>query len=405
MYLLRFLEKAANQATDPAANAVGVEYRLACSGELYNRRVQTFDWRKSDATCLLLRTPFELFVASKPFSAYPQELCARLTISYVTEEQTVGNVPSTGLFLPDEDVMEDLCSILSLLSRRLIAPVGKTRLRNKDEDPPLGSYTLDVPMPILSFPRFAVWNQRPIGVLTSMEGQRVIDNSPPPVGVDPQALSGFLSSLPNLPSSVEIIYASRLYRTALELIESRADIAYQLLISTVESQAAAAFPDYEPSDHEKLETQPTLQQQAKEFGLGDEKAKQLVLEACKGQHWLKRKFKKFLLDFVTPEVLVGKDRVFLVPEHLCPPSEDFPKVFGRIYDARSGNLHGALPFPRSVGIGVSPLINWRQLPINWLKRDEVPPVAWFERAVSLAVRGFLKERGISAAEPFIEYGA
>ena len=40
------------------------------------------------------------------------------------------------------------------------------------------------------------------------------------------------------------------------------------------------------------------------------------------------------------------------------------------------------------GTGVSPWINARQLPVNWLTRDEVPPVAWLERAVSLAVRVF-----------------
>ena len=124
---------------------------------------------------------------------------------------------------------------------------------------------------------------------------------------------------------------------------------------------------------------------------GDEKAKQLVLEACKGERWLKKKFKKFLLDFVAPEVLVAKDRLFLVPEHLCPTKDDLPKVLGRIYDARSGNLHRALPFPRSVSIGVNPWINPRDLP--WLTQDKVPPVAWFERAVSLAIRGFLSERG------------
>lgn len=182
MYLLEFLEKASNQTNKPGGDTVGVEYRLACSGELYNRRVQTFDWRKSDATRLLLKTPLELFVASQPFSAYPQELCARLTLGYVTEKKADQSASSTSIFLPDEDVIEDLCSILSLLSRRLIAPVGKTRVRYRDEDPPLGSYTLDVPMPILSFPRFAVWNRRPLSVLTSMEGQRVVDNTRRPWG-------------------------------------------------------------------------------------------------------------------------------------------------------------------------------------------------------------------------------
>jgi hypothetical protein len=143
----------------------------------------------------------------------------------------------------------------------------------------------------------------------------------------------------------------------LELIESRPDISYQLLISTVESLADVAFGDYEPEQSEKLATQVAVQQRARGFGLAEEQVTQLALDACKGQRWLKRKFKKFVLEFASLEELGVKDRVFLVPEHLCPPKEDVPKALGRIYDARSGNLHIASPFPKTVGIGTSPSAN------------------------------------------------
>ena len=86
MYLLRFLEAASTLTANSDAGPVGVEYRLACSGEFYNRRVETFDWRKSDITRVLLRGPFELFVASQPFDSYPQELCMRLNLAVVTEQ-------------------------------------------------------------------------------------------------------------------------------------------------------------------------------------------------------------------------------------------------------------------------------------------------------------------------------
>ncbi len=121
-----------------------------------------------------------------------------------------------------------------------------------------------------------------------MEGQRVVDNTRRPWGWTRKHFPHFYQPSQTSLVPIEIIYASRLYRTALELIESRADIAYQLLISTVELLAAVTFQDYEPADHEKLKTHAALQQRAKEFGLGDEKAKQLVLEACKGERWLKK---------------------------------------------------------------------------------------------------------------------
>jgi hypothetical protein len=70
MYLLQFLETAPSRAAAAAPEAVDIEYRLACSGELFNRKVITGDWRKSDITRVLLRTPLELFVNSQPFDAY-----------------------------------------------------------------------------------------------------------------------------------------------------------------------------------------------------------------------------------------------------------------------------------------------------------------------------------------------
>ena len=73
MYLLQFLADTASHA-----GGVDVEYRLACSGELCNRKVRTFDHTKSDASRILLREPLELFVVGHPFDKYPQELCVRL---------------------------------------------------------------------------------------------------------------------------------------------------------------------------------------------------------------------------------------------------------------------------------------------------------------------------------------
>ncbi len=103
MYLLEFLEKASNQTNKPGGDTVGVEYRLACSGELYNRRVINFlDWAEErDAT--RLGCSKRLWNCSWPASrspAYPQELCARLTLGYVTEKKADQSASSTSIFLP-----------------------------------------------------------------------------------------------------------------------------------------------------------------------------------------------------------------------------------------------------------------------------------------------------------------
>ena len=115
MFLLQFLEKARDQG-GTVPGGIGVEYRLACSGELYNRRVLAPDWRKSDITRVLLRLPFELFVASQPFSSYPQEICVRIVVDQVTErEEDSTGILHISTFLPDEEIVEDLCSLLTLL--------------------------------------------------------------------------------------------------------------------------------------------------------------------------------------------------------------------------------------------------------------------------------------------------
>jgi hypothetical protein len=87
MHLVEYLKGVQRADSGSTREMVEVEYRLACSGELYDRRVVTADWRKSDITRILLREPFELFAASHPFDDYPQELCARLKLSYVTEPE------------------------------------------------------------------------------------------------------------------------------------------------------------------------------------------------------------------------------------------------------------------------------------------------------------------------------
>jgi hypothetical protein len=402
MYVLRFLEKAPNDNTEPP-EAVHVEHRLACSGELYNRTILTSDWRKSDATRILLQAPFELFVASQPFADYPQELCVRLTLSYVTEQTSAENCTFNQIFLPDEDVIEDLCSLLSLLSRRLIAPVAKTREQH-NAGPALGSYGTDIPTPILRRSRVAVWKKRPATVITEMRRHQLIDNDPPPVGVDPGALAEILKKLAALAVAKEIVHASRLYRTALELIESRPDIAYQLLISTVEAFASLVLADYEPEHSVKIDTKRTVYKHALKYGLSQQQANHLTLLACQGMGWSKRKFIKFLADRVSPSALAQKDRVFLIPQHLCPPSEDLGKTLARIYEARSGNLHSGSSLPRSIGIGTSPLIHARSLPLNPLKPEDVPPVPWFERVVSLAAQKFLLDQTGVNSHPFSEYG-
>ena len=397
MYVLQFLERLSNKRD--SADGVEVEYRFACSGELYNRSVRTGDWRNSDATRVLLRTPFELFVVSQPFEDYPQELCARLVLTRVTESEQ----RFTRTFLPDKDVIEDLSSLLSLLSRRLIVPVAKIRERRTTEIAALGSYGVDVPTPIISHSRVTSWKKRPATVITVSDQQQIINNDPPPVGVDSDALSELLRKLPTIKSAQKIVHTARLYRTALESIESRPDIAYQLLISAVETLATVALEGYSPDESQKINIKADVKKEAKKYGLTEEQANDLALRACQGIPWTKQKFIKFLVDRVPLTSLAEPDRLFFLHEYLCPPLEDLEKALRAIYDARSSSLHSGSALPHWIGIGTSEFIEPRKLPLNPLKQVEVPPVPWFERVVSLASRKFLLDQTAAESSPFVDW--
>jgi len=221
MYFVKFLQTAEQQAGGDQ-----VEYRLVCSGELYNRNVQTYDWRKSDVTRILLEKPFSLLVASQPFDSHPQELCARFGVTWVTEEGTGETGTRSVTFLPDEDIIEDACAILTLLSRRLISPVVKTMVTPSGGPPGQRWFGSHVPTPIVDRFKVVAWPRRPLSITTSMSGQTIEFNQPPPVGVDHKALAAFLPDLGANEKAQDIVYAARQYKTALELIEQRPDTAY-----------------------------------------------------------------------------------------------------------------------------------------------------------------------------------
>src|SRR3990172_5564515 len=140
MYVLNLLK--GGEFANGQGTPVSFEYRLLCSGELYNSRVLTADWRKSDATRILFRGAFSLVVCSHPFHDYPQELCLRLSAPSVIESHGA----AISMFFPDEDIARDLAALLSLFLRRLITVAGKVRElhpRRYQEEPDL---LLDFPV-------------------------------------------------------------------------------------------------------------------------------------------------------------------------------------------------------------------------------------------------------------------
>ena len=253
----------------------------------------------------------------------------RLTVARV--EESVGGTLQDS-FHPDEEVARDLAALLTVLCRRLITVSGKSMELYADcKDPEFGY----VPFPVATSMRKTYWPPHPATVETSVHGQKVHDNNPTPKSVDPEALTALLLGLASLDYGESIVASARLDALALELIREQPDIAYQLLISSVETIANKALQGFQPNDEDKVKLQEAVFKQAKGVGLGDDIARDLALTASKRERWVKRKFTKFLTDNIDDSVWNQDDDLFETPLRILPCREDLQKTLGKIYDARS----------------------------------------------------------------------
>jgi hypothetical protein len=379
MYILDFFQGFPNHQRPE--DMVSFEYRLLCSGELYNGQVLTGDWRKSDATRILSDSQFTLIVCSHPFNEFPQELALRFSAPYITEKRG----QSTSIFLPDEDIARDLAALLTLHCRRLITVAVKIR-----ECYPYKSHLFqDWPNGFVNSMSKIHWENKPSTVVYGRNGISTIDdNNPPPLCIDSERLQHLLLNFSHLPFAENVILCARLYSLALQQLEHDVDIAYQLLIAAVETAASDAFHTYSPTDEQMINSKKSVATLAQKYGLSEEQACQLAKEACKGISWASRKFTKFLIDYSSEE-LWKEDDLFKVPVTILPKREDFGTVLNSIYEARGKLTHGGHSFPSSSAIGIRPTISSRVfMSVDWSSMA-FPPVVWFERVVNNALNEYI----------------
>jgi hypothetical protein len=366
------------------------EYRLLCSGSLY--RDGGGDPGKSEVARILLDEPFLLLAASRPLEDYPLELALEVTVPHEVEQVGTNRVSIS--FHPDEEVARDFAALLCLLCRRLITVSGKLNERHSDYSHPLFGQR-PCPMPFVTTMQRVYWRAHPLAVIYSQEGREYRDYNPQPKAVDPRRLTELLIGLPHMEHAESVVASRRLYAVALELIQERPDIAYQLLISSVETMANAALKQFQPDDAAKVEHKKAVYESAMSLGLGKEAAKKLAIEACRGEYWATKKFKKFLMDNVAESVWTEQDELFhQMSKDILPKGQDFEKTLGKIYNARSKATHVGEPFPISASYSGGPSINARAASVLFGTDGAFPPVVWFERIVHSALRGFW-ERSIA----------
>lgn len=391
MYVLDFLKSSDSDASQ-ATKCASFEYRLLCSGVLYNANIMTADWRNSDITKLLLDGPFILTVCSHPFDDYPQELSLRFQTAMVTE--TKGGI--TQSFTPDEEIANDIASILSLLLRRLITVATKVREihpRWYEQEP---DWHLDISIDFVNRINRIYWARKPASFVYDAKGiLDMIDYNPPPLGIDPQELRRLFDALVSSHHAESLVLASRLYAQALRQIEHEQDLAYQSLISCVETIANKALRGYRPEEAKMIGTKRKVCEMAAKFGLEQEQCRALAIEACSGIPWATEKFTKFLVDNAGSD-LWEKDDLFQVNLLFCPKQRELVSVIHKIYAARSGATHKGRPYPPSIAIGIGPTVPFNalfdlNLELSNTSVTPIPPIVWFERLVSSAVNNYVRK--------------
>jgi hypothetical protein len=392
MYILEFLK--GQRPEQPGNEVITCEYRLLCSGEIYNGDVETLEWRKSTECRLLLTSPFTVFVASTPlYGTIPQELALRFTTQMVTEKREKA-ITSYYMFCPDDEIAKDIAALLCLFCRRLITICAKVR----ELYPNQPEVVRDWPIDFVNSLKAISWKRHPATSTLFPNGTiQVIDYNPPLKALSPKKLKRLFLALPDLPCAESIIRSARLYALALERIYQDTDIAYQLLISSVETIANAVRQSYTPTEAEMIKTKSNVADLAVEFGLLKEKAKRLAVEACKDISWTKQKFFKFLLENVSDALWTADDLFKLPTQFPLPNKDDFKAAIDEIYDARSKALHSGGSFPASASIVTGPMLPAKTLFELDITKRPFPPVSWFERVVNTAIQGFV-ERAIGANE-------
>jgi len=180
----------------------------------------------------------------------------------------------------------------------------------------------------------------------------------------------------------------------LRQIEYDAGLAYQSLISCVETISNDVLQQHLPDKAAMIKAKESVYKMASRLGLKQEQCEDLAIEACSGMSWTARKFKKFLIDNIKNDFW-EKDDLFQLNELFCPKQSDLESVISTIYAARGGATHGGQPYPSSITIGIGPTFPTSALLNLNLGQPcspaiHIPPVVWFERLVNYAINSFIK---------------
>jgi hypothetical protein len=359
-----------------------VDYRLLCSGTLYRDGVKG-DWTRSDVSRILVDAPFKVFVSSSRITENPQELSVRFRIG----RETLVAGTSHFTHSPDHEVIEDFAAFLTAATRRLVTVIGKTRTLYLAEEHSI--LPTDWPNPIFKLSA-SHWAPRGMTALYGYQSVQLRDNDPPPAPINADRIARQLRALA-MTDAQDVLRAVRLYATALELILERPQVAYLLLVSTIETLATEYFKKWAPTEDEQVQHHAAVLKRAKKFGLSEAQARELAIAASRRERWIKRKFVRFIAERLGEEIWT-EDDLFPLRSMWHPDRAKLDKYLRMIYDSRSEVVHEGQGLPLGVTVGTSHLVDLRAFhDVIAGALDRTPPIVWFERAVNICLRSRIEE--------------
>lgn len=180
------------------------------------------------------------------------------------------------------------------------------------------------------------------------------------------------------------ILAVKLYQEAIDLLHSKADLAYLNLVSSIEV-LAQNFPIEKPPTKEFDAALAALLER-----IPDNSLRREIEDAISSrERFIAKRFVSFILSHVGEEFWDYPER----PEHGRIAPDQLPELLRRIYRQRSRTLHAGEPFPPAMTWTAEELPTGLAMSVGerrWDKEDFIPAVPFFERLVNHVLKSFLQ---------------
>jgi len=349
-----------------------VEYHFLTWRELYDNSIITVDRYSSDAAEWVLRGDRHFYtvrVISRPYYTLPQELC--LFFDCFTETKVFSEGTATNFGLPIKEVAFEFITLLSVIAREPLMPLG---LRRTNDRPIDDRYDYATPR------------------------RSIRSSPPPPFAVNSSELvsilKGFASASDTTAQSA--LAAAKFYHAALSLVNFDPSSAYVLLVSAMECLAGHHYQGktFSFETIEKFQGLHAVLDEIAKCADGVSLINKLKTELMRAEYFLRQKFILLITDHLPEEF-------WEIPDELHPYSPVFPAIsrdnfvqcLKDVYTARSKYVHTGSPFPAYIEFGLRQRHKGDVVFSIQELRDKkryVPPFSWFERVVHLVLTEYLR---------------